>query len=88
MVLSCESNFPRFRGTVKEVTFVRRPLCGTYGKTMRIATHSSARMIVGMAEDYATTTVYYWCGNPACVSFKRNPIHPENHHVPPDSSVD
>jgi hypothetical protein len=45
-------------------------------------------MVVGRDEDYATTTAYYWCGNPKCSAFKCNPVHPENPHVPPNGSFD
>ena len=88
MALSCENFFPRFRGTVKEVAHTKRPRCGKCGKLIRIASHSKARMVVGVAEDYATTTAYYWCGNPGCSAFKRNSVHPENPYVPPDGAFD
>jgi len=88
MELSREGLFPRFRGTMKEVAYARRPLCGKCLRPMRIASHSKSRMTVGVTEDYASTTAYYWCGNPACSFFKRNPVHPENPHVPPDGSYD
>ncbi len=88
MELSREGYFTRFRGTVRQVAYDKRPLCGKCLKPMRIASHSKRRMAIGVTEDYASTTAYYWCGNPACSAFKRNPVHPGNPHVPPDGSYD
>ncbi len=84
MELSREDHFPRFRGNVKEIAYAERPLCGKCLKPMRIATHTKLRMTIGVTEDYASTTTYYWCGNPACSALKQNSIHPGNPHVPPD----
>ncbi len=84
MELSHENNFPRFHGNIKEIVHAKRPLCGKCQRPMRIATHSKPRMVIDVSEDYATSTGYYWCGNPACLAIKRNPTRPENPHVPPD----
>lgn len=88
MELSCEDHFPRFHGTVKENAFAARPPCAKCGRPLRVSAHSRPRFIVGLLEDYQSTTAYYWCGNPLCPSFKRNPVHPGNTDVPPLGTFD
>ncbi len=88
MELSCEDHFPRFHGTVKENAFSSRPSCAKCGHPLRISSHSRPRFIVGLLEDYQSTTAYYWCGNPLCPGFKSNPVHPENADVPPLGTFD
>ncbi len=88
MELSCEDHYPRFYGNVKENAFASRPTCSMCRKPLRVSAHSRPRFIVGLLEDYQTTTAYYWCGNPLCPDFKINPVHSANVDVPPQGTFD